>query len=153
VETASLSGAILLVVGAATAMAWSLTQSGFSRDLVALMSLVPGGKAGFMLASALAFIILGSVLEGVPAIVLFGPLLFPIAGAMGVNQVHYAIMAVFSMGFGLFTPPFGVGFYLACAICRVSPDVAIRSVWPHPAALFVALILITLIPWISIVFL
>jgi tripartite ATP-independent transporter DctM subunit len=153
VETASLSGAILLVVGAATAMAWSLTQSGFSRDLVALMSLVPGGKAGFMLASALAFIILGSVLEGVPAIVLFGPLLFPIAGAMGVNQVHYAIMAVFSMGFGLFTPPFGVGFYLACAICRVSPDVAIRSVWPHLAALFVALILITLIPWISIGFL
>src|SRR5208283_6219848 len=69
------------------------------------------------------------------------------------DQVRYAIMAVFSMGFGLFTPPFGVGFYLACAICRVSPDVAIRSVWPHLAALFVVLIIITLIPWISTGFL
>ena len=153
VETASLSGAILLVVGAATAMAWALTQSGFSRQLVELMALVPGGKAGFLLVSAVAFIVLGSVLEGVPAIVLFGPLLFPIAGAMGVNLVHYAMVAVFAMGFGLFTPPFGVGFYLACAIGRVSPDVAIRSVWPHLAALFVALLLITLIPWISIGFL
>lgn len=153
VETASLSGAILLVVGAATAMAWALTQSGFSRQLVELMALVPGGKAGFLLVSAIAFIILGSVLEGVPAIVLFGPLLFPIASTMGVNPVHYAMVAVFAMGFGLFTPPFGVGFYLACAIGRVSPDIAIRSVWPHLAALFVALLLITLIPWISIGFL
>ena len=153
IESATLSGAILLVVGAATAMAWALTQSGFSRQLVELMALVPGGKTGFLLVSAIAFIVLGSVLEGVPAIVLFGPLLFPIAGAMGVNQVHYAMVAVFAMGFGLFTPPFGVGFYLACAIGRVSPDVAIRSVWPHLAALFVALLLITLIPWISIGFL
>ncbi len=153
VETASLSGAILLVVGAATAMAWALTQSGFSHDLVSMLAAVPGGKIGFLLVSALAFIVLGSVLEGVPAIVLFGPLLFPIAGAMGVNQVHYAMVAVFAMGFGLFTPPFGVGFYLACAIGRVSPDVAIRAVWPHLAALFVALILITLIPWISTGFL
>ena len=153
VETASLSGAILLVVGAATAMAWALTQSGFSHDLVRLMAGVPGGKVGFLLVSALAFIVLGSVLEGVPAIVLFGPLLFPIAAAMGVNPVHYAMVAVFAMGFGLFTPPFGVGFYLACAIGRVSPDVAIRSVWPHLAALFVALILITLVPWISTGFL
>ena len=153
VETASLSGAILLVIGAATAMAWALTQSGFSQDLVSMIAVMPGGKVGFLLTSALAFIVLGSVLEGVPAIVLFGPLLFPIAGQLGVNQVHYAMVAVFSMGFGLFTPPFGVGFYLACAIGRVSPDIAIRSVWPHLAALFVALILITLIPWISIGFL
>jgi tripartite ATP-independent transporter DctM subunit len=153
VETASLSGAILLVVGAATAMAWALTQSGFSQQLVAALAHVPGGKIGFLLVSALAFIVLGSVLEGVPAIVLFGPLLFPIAAAMGVNQIHYAIVAVFAMGFGLFTPPFGVGFYLACAIGRVSPDVAIREVWPHLAALFVALIIITLIPWISTGFL
>ena len=69
---------------------------------------------------------------------------------MGVNEVHYAMVAVFAMGFGLFTPPFGVGFYLACAIGRVSPDVAISMAWPHLAALVVALLLITLIPWISI---
>jgi tripartite ATP-independent transporter DctM subunit len=153
IDTASLSGAILLVVGAATSMAWALTQSGFSRQLVNVMVSVPGGKAGFLAVSAAAFIVLGSVLEGVPAIVLFGPLLFPIARIMGVNEIHYAIVAVFSMGFGLFTPPFGVGFYLACAIGRVSPDIAIRHVWPHLAALLVALIIIAAIPWISTGFL
>ncbi|TJX01087.1 TRAP transporter large permease subunit, partial [Neisseria gonorrhoeae] len=153
VDTASLSGAILLVVGAATGMAWALTQSGFSQQLVDMMVAVPGGRWGFLLISALAFVVLGSVLEGVPAVVLFGPLLFPIARMMGVHEVHYAIIAVFAMGLGLFTPPFGVGFYLACAIGRASPDEVIRHVWPHLAALLVALLLIVFLPWISIGFL
>ena len=153
VDTASLSGAILLVVGAATGMAWALTQSGFSQQLVDMMVAVPGGRWGFLLISALAFVVLGSVLEGVQAVVMFGPLLFPIARMMGVHEVHYAIIAVFAMGLGLFTPPFGVGFYLACAIGRASPDEVIRHVWPHLAALLVALLLIVFLPWISIGFL
>ncbi|MEP7297930.1 MAG: TRAP transporter large permease subunit [Burkholderiales bacterium] len=153
VETASLSGAILLIIGCATAMAWALTQSGFSKALVDLMALVPGGKVGFMAISVIAFTILGSVLEGIPAVVLFGPLLFPVARALGIHEVHYAMVAIFAMGLGLFTPPFGVGFYAACAIGKVAPDQAIGRVWPHLGALFVALIVIAAIPWISTGFL
>jgi tripartite ATP-independent transporter DctM subunit len=153
VDTATLSGAILLIVGCATAMAWALTQSGFAQDLVGILSEVPGGKTGFLLVSALAFVILGSLLEGIPAIVLFGPLLFPIAKLVGVHEVHYAMVVIFAMGLGLFAPPFGVGFYAACAIGRVSPDVAMPRVWPHMAALFIALVLLTLVPWFSIGFL
>jgi tripartite ATP-independent transporter DctM subunit len=153
VETASLSGAILLIIGCATAMAWALTQSGFSKALVDLMAVVPGGKIGFMAISVIAFTILGSVLEGIPAVVLFGPLLFPVARALGIHEVHYAMVAIFAMGLGLFTPPFGVGFYAACAIGKVAPDQAIGRVWPHLGALFIALIVIAAIPWISVGFL
>ncbi|MDR6536479.1 TRAP transporter large permease subunit [Variovorax soli] len=152
-DTASLSGAILLIVGCATAMAWALTQSGFAQDLVKIMTAVPGGKMGFLLVSALAFVVLGSLLEGIPAIVLFGPLLFPIAKLVGVNEVHYAMVVIFAMGLGLFAPPFGVGFYAACAIGRVSPDVAMPRVWPHMAALFLALLLLVFVPWFSVGFL
>jgi tripartite ATP-independent transporter DctM subunit len=152
-DTASLSGAILLIVGCATAMAWALTQSGFAQDLVKIMTSVPGGRMGFLLVSALAFVVLGSLLEGIPAIVLFGPLLFPIAKLVGVNEVHYAMVVIFAMGLGLFAPPFGVGFYAACAIGRISPDVAMPRVWPHMTALFVALLLLVFVPWFSIGFL
>jgi tripartite ATP-independent transporter DctM subunit len=152
-DTAALSGAILLIVGCATAMAWALTQSGFSQDLVKVMTAVPGGKMGFLAISALAFMVLGSVLEGIPAIVLFGPLLFPIARLVGVHEVHYAMVVIFAMGLGLFSPPFGVGFYAACAIGRVSPDVAIGRVWPHLTALLVALVVLIAVPWISVGFL
>src|SRR6266704_2375280 len=116
VETASLSGAILLIIGTATAMAWALTQSGFSRQLVQAMASMPGGKLGFLAVSIVAFTVLGSVLEGIPAIVLFGPLLFPAARAIGVHEVHYAMVVILSMGIGLFAPPVGVGFYAACAL-------------------------------------
>ncbi len=153
VETASLSGAILLIIGAATAMAWALTRSGFSQYLVQTAVSAPGGRAGFMVASILLFGVLGSVLEGIPVIVLFGPLLFPAARALHINEVHYAMVAILAMGIGLFAPPFGVGFYAACAIGRVSPAIAIPRVWPYIGALIVGLIVVTAVPWISTAFL
>jgi tripartite ATP-independent transporter DctM subunit len=153
VETLSLTGAVMLIIGTATAMAWALTQSGFSQWLVQSMAAVPGGGYGFLAITAITFVILGSVLEGIPAIVLFGPLLFPVAKAMGVHEVHYALVIILAMGIGLFAPPFGVGFYGACAIGRVSPDDALWRIWPYLGALVVALAIVVAFPWLSIGFL
>jgi tripartite ATP-independent transporter DctM subunit len=153
VETASLCGKILLIIGAATAMAWALTQSGFSRDLAAAMTGLPGGAVTFMIVSIIAFVILGSVLEGIPAIVLFGPLLFPIARQIGIHEVHYSMVVILAMGIGLFAPPFGVGYYAACAIGRVNPDDGMRPIWPYLLALLIGLFVVAAIPWISIGFL
>jgi tripartite ATP-independent transporter DctM subunit len=153
VETLALTGAVMLIIGTATAMAWALTQSGFSQWLVSAMTAVPGGHAGFLAITIVAFIILGSVLEGLPAIILFGPLLFPVARALGINDVHYAIVVILAMGVGLFAPPFGVGYYSACAIGRVSPDDALWRIWPYLGALIVALVLVAAIPWLSTGFL
>jgi len=153
VETACLSGAILFIIGTATGMAWALTQSGFSRSLAQAMASVPGGAHGFMAISVVVFVILGSILEGIPAIVLFGPLLFPIAKALGINDVHYAMVVVLAMGVGLFAPPFGVGYYAACAIGKVSPDAAMRRIWPYMGALILGLVLVAAVPWFSTGFL
>ncbi len=153
IETASLSGAILLIIGLATAMSWALTQSGFSQDLAATLGHMPGHKIGFFAISIVVFALLGSVLEGIPAIVLFGPLLFPIAGNLGINEVHYAMVAILAMGLGLFAPPFGVGFYAACVIGHADPDEAMRRIWPYLGALLVAVIVVAAIPWISTAFL
>jgi tripartite ATP-independent transporter DctM subunit len=153
IETASLSGAILLIIGAATGMAWALTQSGFSRQLAAAMAALPGGGPMFLAVSVLAFIVLGSVLEGIPAIVLFGPLLFPIARQMGIHEVHYAMVVILAMGIGLFAPPFGVGYYAACAIGRVNPDDGMRAIWGYLVALVAGLILVAAVPWFSTGFL
>jgi tripartite ATP-independent transporter DctM subunit len=153
VETVALTGAVMLIVGTATAMAWALTQSGFSTWLVAGMANVPGGRAGFLAITVVTFIFLGSVLEGIPAILLFGPLLLPVARAMGVHEVHYSIVVILAMGIGLFAPPMGVGFYGACAIGKISPDDALWRIWPYIFALVVALVIVAAVPWLSIGFL
>ena len=152
-DTASLSGAILFIVGTATAMAWALTQSGFSRELALLMAQMPGGAAGFMALSIVVFVILGSVLEGVPALVLLAPLLFPIARQLGIHEVHYSMVVILAMGIGLFAPPFGVGFFTACAIGNVDPDEAVSRVWPYLGALLVGTIMVAAFPWLSTGFL
>jgi tripartite ATP-independent transporter DctM subunit len=149
-ETAALSGAILLIIGAATGMAWALTQSGFSTSLAAFMTHLPGGAPMFLAVTIVAFIVLGSVLEGIPAIVLFGPLLFPIAKQVGVHEVHYAMVVILAMGIGLFAPPFGVGYYAACAISRIHPDEGIKPMLGYMLALLIGTILIAAVPWISI---
>jgi tripartite ATP-independent transporter DctM subunit len=153
IDTAALSGAILLIIGTATGMAWALTQSGFSRALAEFMTGLPGGAASFMAASILVFMMLGSVLEGIPAIVLFGPLLFPVARAVGIHEVHYAMVVILAMGIGLFAPPFGVGYYTACAIGRVDPAEGLRAIWPYMLSLIIGLALVAAIPWISTGFL
>ncbi len=153
VDTASLSGSILLIIGAATGMAWALTQSGFSSLLANSMKALPGGTPTFLAVSILAFVVLGSVLEGIPAIVLFGPLLFPIARQVGVHEVHYAMVVVLAMGIGLFAPPFGVGYYAACAISRINPDEGMRPIVGYMIALFIGTIIVAAVPWIAIGFL
>jgi tripartite ATP-independent transporter DctM subunit len=153
VDTACLSGSILLIIGTATGMAWGLTQSGFSRSLAAAMTGLPGGAATFMAVSIIAFVILGSVLEGIPAIVLFGPLLFPIAKAVGIHEVHYAMVVILAMGIGLFAPPFGVGYYAACAIGRVEPAEGMKPILGYMLALLIGTIIVAAVPWISIGFL
>jgi TRAP-type C4-dicarboxylate transport system permease large subunit len=153
VATASLSGAILLIIGTATAMAWGLTQSGFSRALAEAMAALPGGAPAFLAVSLLLFVILGSVLEGIPAIVLFGPLLFPIARDLGIHEVHYAIVVVLAMGLGLFAPPLGVGYYAACAIGRIHPDKGLRPIVGYLVALLTGTVMVAAVPWLSVGFL
>lgn len=153
VSTAALSGAILFIIGAATGMAWALTQSGFSSALAEAMKGLPGGAATFMAVSLVAFILLGSVLEGIPAIVLLGPLLFPIARQVGIHEVHYAMVVTLAMGIGLFAPPFGVGYYAACAISRIHPNEGMKPIVGYMIALFIGTVFVAAIPWISIGFL
>jgi tripartite ATP-independent transporter DctM subunit len=153
IETVSLAGAILLIIATATAMGWALTQSGFAQQLADILGHAPGGKAGLMLLSIIMFIFLGSVLEGIPAMVLFGPLLFPIAKAAGINEVHYAIVVVLAMGVGLFSPPVGIGFFSASAIGKANPENVVRPLIPYLIALLIGLLIVAYVPWISLGFL
>ncbi|MTE00699.1 TRAP transporter large permease subunit [Paracoccus sp. YIM 132242] len=149
VETAAMSGAILLILGAASSMAWALTQSGFARDLMVLVTGLPGGWLVFMLASIAIFLVLGCVLEGLPAIVLLAPIMFPIARGLGIHDIHYAMVIVTAMNIGLMAPPIGIGFYIACKIAGVPAEQVMARIWPYLAALMVGLLFIAAVPWFS----
>jgi tripartite ATP-independent transporter DctM subunit len=151
VETAALSGAILLILGTASAMAWSITQSGVVQQLSQFLTTLPGGWVAFMAVSIAVFLLLGCLLEGLPAILLLAPIMFPIAKKLGINDVHYSMVIVSAMNIGLMMPPIGVGFYLACRIGDASPDDVMGAIWPYLLALLVGLVVIAAVPWLSTV--
>ncbi|WP_441984071.1 TRAP transporter large permease subunit [Microvirga sp. 2YAF29] len=153
VETAALSGAILIILGTASAMAWALTQTGFAFKMAALVTDLPGGWVTYMMVTIAVFMVLGCVLEGLPAIVLLAPIMYPIAKNLGINDIHYSMVVVTAMNIGLMAPPIGVGFYIACKIGNVSPDEAMGAIWPYIGALFIGLLIIALVPALSIAYL
>lgn len=149
VETAALSGAILLILGTASAMAWSITQSGIVQQLSAFLTSLPGGWVAFMGVTIVVFMILGCLLEGLPAVLLLAPIMFPIAKKLGIHEIHYSMVVVCAMNIGLMMPPIGVGFYVACRIGGAKPDDVMTSIWPYIGALIVGVIVIALVPWLS----
>ena len=97
VETAALSGAILLILGTASAMAWAITQSGVVQQLSTFLTTLPGGWLAFIGVTIVVFLILGCLLEGLPAVLLLAPIMFPIAKKLGINDVHYSMVVVCAM--------------------------------------------------------
>jgi len=151
VETAALSGAVLLVLGAASAIAWAVTQSGVVQQLSVFLTSLPGGAFTFMAVSILVFLFMGCLLEGLPAILLLAPIMFPIAQKMGIHEIQYSMVIVCAMNIGLMIPPIGVGFYIACRIGEAKPDDVMRAIWSYLAALLLGTVVIAVVPWFSTV--
>jgi tripartite ATP-independent transporter DctM subunit len=149
VETAALSGAVLMILGTAAAMAWGVTQSGVVHALSEFLTTLPGGAAAFMAITIVIFVILGCLLEGLPAVLLLAPIMFPIAKKLGIHDIQYAMVVVASMNIGLMLPPVGVGFYVACRIGEGRPEEVMRAIWPYIAALMAGVILIASFPILS----
>ncbi|MDT7839067.1 TRAP transporter large permease subunit (plasmid) [Aquabacterium sp. OR-4] len=149
VETAALSGAILLILGTASAMAWAITQSGVVQHLSQFLTTLPGGWMAFMAVTIVVFLVLGCLLEGLPAVLLLAPIMFPIAKKLGIHDIHYSMVIVCAMNVGLMMPPIGVGFYVACRIGNAKPDDAMVAIWPYISALIVGVVLIAMVPWFS----
>jgi tripartite ATP-independent transporter DctM subunit len=151
VDTAALSGAILLILGTASGMAWAIAQSGVVQQLSNFLTALPGGVWAYLAVTIAVFLILGCILEGLPAILLLAPIMFPIAKKLGIHDIHYSMVVVTAMNIGLMMPPIGVGFYVACRIGEASPDDVMGAIWPYLLALLVGLVVIAGVPWISTV--
>jgi tripartite ATP-independent transporter DctM subunit len=150
IDCASVSGMVLFILGAATSFAWSLTVAQLPQRLVALLAHVQQSQAVFLIASMLLLIVAGSVLEGLPALLILAPLLMPMASQVGVHPLHYGIILVLAMGFGTFMPPIGVGFYISCAVCETRLESAGRAMIPYLIVLWVGLLIVALVPWFTL---
>ena len=150
-ECANSAGMVLFVLASASAFAWVLTAANLPQALVVLLSAMGGGQWAFMAGSVVLLIVIGSLLEGLPALIILAPLLLPIAVHMGVDAVQYGIVLILAMGVGAFIPPIGVGFYVSAAVAGADIESAARTMIPYAVVLVLAVLLIAFVPAITLV--
>ena len=150
IDAAAVAGMILFILATASSFAWTLTIAQLPHRLVELLTGGHQSHTVFMLASILLLIVTGSMLDGLPALLILAPILLPIAAQVGVSQLHYGIVLVIAMGVGCFIPPIGVGFYVTCAICETRIEKSSRSMLPYFVMLCIGLLVVALVPWFTL---
>jgi tripartite ATP-independent transporter DctM subunit len=145
------SGMVLFIVSAAQGLAYVLTLQQIPHAMAeVLVSLSAAhGSWVFMLLSIMILIVMGSVLEGAAALIIFGPLLMPVARQLGIDPLHYGIVLVIGMGIGLFAPPLGLGLYGSCLIGGVRLEETVLPIMKYLGLLLLCLLLIAFVPDIT----
>jgi C4-dicarboxylate transporter DctM subunit len=141
----------LWVLAAASAFAWILVREWVPQTLGEWIAGVGAGRAGFLALTVIIFVVIGALLEGLPALLIFGPILFPIARVLGIDPVHYGIVIIAAMGIAFFLPPVGVGLTIAAGIAREDIDEVSRNYVPYLIALMIGLALVAAFPWLTLV--
>ena len=151
VHAATRSGLVLFIVAAAQSLAFVLTLQQVPHAVAELLIQLSGahGTWLFLLLSIAILIVMGSVLEGAAALIIFGPLLMPVAVKLGVDPLHFGVVLVFGMGIGLFAPPLGLGLYGACLIGKVPIEETVKPILGYLGLLFLCLLVIAFVPSIS----
>ena len=145
-QTARLASISLFCVGTASAFGWLLAYYQIPRTVVAVLSRYGAGVTSVGLIEAAAFLFIGCFIDAIPAIIIIGPLLAPLAQSVGMHPVHFAIIGVVSLAFGLVTPPYGLCLLIDCHIAGIKVSEAIRDVAIILIPMLVALLLIIFFP-------
>jgi tripartite ATP-independent transporter DctM subunit len=151
VQAATRSGLVLFIVAAAQSLAFILTLQQVPHAVGEMMLQLSGthGTWLFLLLSIAVLIVMGSVLEGAAALIIFGPLLLPVAIKLGINPLHFGVVLVIAMGLGLFAPPLGLGLYGACMIGNVPIEQTVKPIAGYLGLLLLCLLVIAFVPAIS----
>jgi tripartite ATP-independent transporter DctM subunit len=151
VQAATRSGLVLFIVAAAQSLAFILTLQQVPHAVgdVMLALSKTNGVWLFMLLSIAVLIVMGSVLEGAAALIIFGPLLLPVAVKLGIDPLHFGVVLVIAMGIGLFAPPLGLGLYGACLIGNVPIEQTVKPILAYLGLLLLCLLVVAFVPIIS----
>lgn len=149
VKAGSLSGMVLLIVSSAQAFSFTFASSKVTLNLTSFLQDMPG-KVVFLLVSIVVLIVLGTLLEGIAAVILFGPILLPVATSFGVNPYQFGILLILATGLGSFLPPFGVGVYGSCVVIGATMEQTTRYLAKYVVVLIAALVIIAAAPEITL---
>jgi tripartite ATP-independent transporter DctM subunit len=149
VDCGLLAGMVLFIIASAGSFAWTLTAANLPALLIEVLHLAGNSPTLFLIGSLVVLIAIGSLLEGLPVLIILGPLLLPIAAQLGIGSIHYAMVMLLAMGIGIFIPPIGICFYISCAVSESDVESTAKTMLPYLAVLIMGVLAVAFVPWFT----
>lgn len=149
-SSAMLSAQLLILVATAGVMTWVLTTQGVPQAIIGWMQALNMTPLMFLLVVNIFLLIVGAFLDPTSAILVFTPLLVPIAISLGIDPIHFGVVMTVNLAIGMFTPPFGMNIFVAQAVTGLPAHVVFRGVLPAILVQLIALLIITYVPALSL---
>lgn len=149
VDCGLLAGMVLFIIACAGSFAWTLTAANLPAVLIHVLHAVGDSPTLFLIGSMILLIAIGSLLEGLPVLIILGPLLLPIAAQLGIDSIHYAMVMLLAMGIGIFIPPIGICFYISCAVAEADVEATSKTMLPYLAVLIAGVLAVAFVPWFT----
>jgi tripartite ATP-independent transporter DctM subunit len=145
-ESARFASISLFCIGTASAFGWLLAYYRIPQALVDVMAAWGAGPmaTGFMIASA--FLLVGMFIDAIPAIIVLGTVLMPLAENVGMHPIHFAMIGVIALAFGLVTPPYGLCLLISCALGEIRIVDALKDVAIVLAPMLALLVVVIMFP-------
>jgi C4-dicarboxylate transporter DctM subunit len=151
IDTALMTGVVCLLVGAATSFSWILATYQVPQMLGQFIGSVSEGKVVFLLLTIAVFFVFGMILDGLPAILIFFPILFPIAQSLGLHPLHFGVLVIAIVGISIVAPPIGLCLVIICSLAKIRLTETIKPLIPYTLILIVDLIVIAFWPWLVLI--
>ena len=149
-DSGTMAGMVLFMVSAGSAFSWTLAVSGLQDMVSSLLDTLGGSAVAFLTFSIVLMVVMGSILEGLPSLLIFGPMLFHMAPQYGIDPMQFGIVIIIAMGIGTFVPPFGICYFVTCSVMDTSVEKVAPRFLPYLAVLVVGLVIIAIFPSVSL---
>lgn len=150
VETVSMSGIVLFLIGASSIMSWVLSYSKIPQMVSEGILSISSNPVVIMLLINVILLIVGVFMDMTPAILIFTPIFLPIIKQLGIDPVHFGIIMTFNLCIGLMTPPVGSALFVGCSVANISIEKVFGKLIPMFVVLIAVLLMITFVPAISL---
>lgn len=149
-RSARTTGIVMLLVAASQVMSRILTQEQVPQAVSDALLGLSQNPLLILLTINLILLIVGTVMDMTPAILVFTPIFLPVAISLGLDPIHFGIVLIANLCIGLCTPPVGTCLFLGCSVGKSNIVAVSRAMVPFYAAMVLSLLLITYVPWLSL---
>ncbi len=141
---------VMILIGFAATFGYLMTLMQIPLQVTEFFTSISDNKYVILALINVMLLMLGTLMDMSPLILILTPILLPVVTMMGVDPVHFGMIMMVNLGMGLITPPVGTVLFVGAAVAKLKIGVVVKSMMPFFTALFIVLLMVTYLPWLSL---